>query len=158
MNVSEKKKQELLGKKRCVVCYSEEVNPDLYLYKQVEKSRFIRRGSGSEKFWFKVELPTCKVCGKQFYRWKSYNLWSNFIYGLGVITIIIGICFLIFHELMGDMGIPLLGVGFLVVILVLIMRYLIGKMNSNPSNYFFYDFLNKNFYIKPKGELDWIFY
>ncbi len=158
MDKKEKERPEILSKQKCVVCYSEEVSPDLYLYKQGEKSRIIRIGNRREKYKFKEEVPTCKVCGKQFYRWESYNLWSNVIYGLGLVTIILGICFLIFYELMGDRGVPLLGVGFLIVIPSLILRYIIGKMKFNPSNYFFYDFLNKIFYIKPKGELDWIFY
>ncbi len=151
-------KPEILDNKKCVLCSSEEVSSNLYLYKQAEKSNFKRRGNRRNRFRFKEEISTCKACEKQLYKWNAYNLLSNIIYGLGIVTIILGICFLIFHQLMGDRGVPLLGIGFFIVIGDLILRYIIGKMNSNPNNYFFYDFMSNNFYIKPKGELNWLLY
>jgi len=147
-----------LENKKCVVCSSEEVSSDFYVYKQAEKSIFNRLKNRRDSYRFREVIPTCKVCVKEFHRWKLYNLLSNVVYGLGIVTIIIGICFLIFHQLVGDRGVPLLGVGFLIVIWDLIFRFIIGKINSNPNNYFFYDFLNGNFYIKPRGESDWIKY
>ena len=65
---------------------------------------------------------------------------------------------MIFQNFMGDIGVPILGLGFLIIITGLILRYVIGKVSSNPSNYYFYDFLSKSFYIRPKREEKWILY
>lgn len=158
MDIKEKEKPEILSNLRCVVCCSGETSSEIYIYKQVEKSVFFSMFNKSENLHITLEIPACRVCRKQFHKWGSYNLWSNSIYLLGLVTVILGIFFLIFHQLMGDRGVLLLGVGFLIVVNGLILRYVIGKINSNPNNYFFYDFLSRNFYIKPKGESDWILY
>ena len=158
MGIDEKKNQEILSKVRCVVCYSGDNNPELYIYKQTEKSNFIRKLKKRDNLTFRLEVPTCQECRKKFHKWRRYNLWSNGFYVLGLVTVILGIFFLVFHQVLGDTGVPLLGVGFLLVVYSLFLRYLIGKINSNPSHYFFYDFSGNSFYIKPKGENDWILY
>ena len=158
MDKKEKKRPEILGNLQCVVCCSGEIHSEIYIYKRVEKSVFYRMFNKSENLRITLEIPVCTACWKQFHKWRSYNLWSNGIYLLGLVTVVLGIFFLILHQFMGDRGVPLLGVGFLIVICGLILRYIIGKINSSPGNYFFYDFLSKTFYIKPKGEIDWILY
>ena len=158
MDIDEKKNQEILSKVQCVVCYSDDPCPELYIYKQTEKSYYVRKLKKRDNLTFSLEVPTCQECRKKFYKWRRYNLWSNGVYALGLATAILGIFFLIFHQVLGDRGIPLLGVGFLLVIYSLVLRYIIGKIRSNPNHYFFYDFSGNNFYIKPIGENDWILY
>ncbi len=158
MDKKQKERPGILSNLRCVVCCSGEIHSEIYIFKRVEKSVFYRMFNKSGNLRITLEIPTCTTCRKQFHKWRSYNLWSNGIYLLGLVTVGLGIFFLIFHQFMEDTGVLLLGVGFLIVICGLILRYIIGKINSNPSNYFFYDFLSRNFYIKPKGESDWILY
>ena len=158
MDIDEKKNQEILSKVQCVVCYSGDTYPELYIYKQTEKSNFIRKLKKRDNLTFRLEVPTCQDCRKKFHKWRWYNIWSNGVYVLGLATVILGIFFLIFHQVLGDRGIPLLGIGFLLIIFSLVLRFIIGKIRSNPNQYFFYDFSGNNFYIKPIGENDWILY
>ena len=114
----------------------------------------VKRGNA---FTIAIELQTCLTCKKKFQRWSLYNFGSNGIYVVGIICVIISIFFLIFHQMgVGDIGVPLLGIGFLIIISGLILRFIVGKVSSNPSNYFFYDFLSSRFYISQKGEKNWI--
>ncbi len=158
MDINEKKEHEKLSKSKCVICDSVDICSSSYKYKQIEKLTLfasVKRGSA---FNFSLEVPTCPTCKQKFHRWSLYNLGSNAIYVLGLLSAITGICFLILQQFMGDKGIPLLILGFLIVITGLILRYIVGKISSNPSNYFFFDFLSNNFYIRPNGEENWILY
>ena len=158
MDIKKKEKLEKSSNLQCVVCDSPEIYSEPYKYKQKEKSKLFASTKRGSAFSITLEVPICLMCRKQFHRWNLYNLSSNGIYILGLVSVIIGICFLIFHQFVGDKGVPLLGFGFLIVIAGLILRYVVGKISSNPSNYFFYDFLSNSFYIRPKRDENWILY
>jgi len=158
MDIKKKKKYEKSSKLQCVVCGSPEIYSEPYKYKQNEKSKLFASAKRGSAFNITLEVPTCLMCRKIFHRWNLYNLGSNGIYILGLVSVIIGICFLIFHQFMGNKGVPLLGFGFLIVIVGLILRYVVGKVGSNPSYYFFYDFLSNSFYIRSKRDENWILY
>jgi len=158
MSNYEKRKQEILNKLRCVACGSLNLYSEPYKFRQVEKIKSLARLRKKSTLIFALDLPICQVCRKKFYKWRVYNITSILIFAIGLISVIIGIFFLIFHQILGDMGVPLIGFGFSFVITGLIVRYVIGKIESNPSNHFFYDFINNDFYVKQKGETNWILY
>ena len=158
MGIDQKKSQDILHKLRCAVCCSGEIYSEPYEYKQVEKIILFRSLRSRDNFSKTIKVHTCEKCRNQFRRWKIYNLSSNVIFLLGLTCVVLGIFFLIFHQVMGDRGIPLIIIGFLLVAYTLTLRYIIGKISSNPSNYFFYDFSNNMFYIKPEGEIEWMLY
>ncbi|UCD02161.1 MAG: hypothetical protein JSV23_03865 [Promethearchaeota archaeon] len=158
MSINEKKKQEFIDKLKCVACNSKNVYPEPYKYKQVEKIKILARIRKNSTLVFTLDLPICIVCKKKFFKWRFYNYPSILIFVLGVLTIVIGILFLIFHQIFGERGVPLISFGFVFVIIGLVVRYIIGKIDSNPRNHFFYDFINTDFYVKPEGESNWILY
>ncbi len=157
MPIKEKKKQTLLTKLKCVVCTSRN-NLEQYQYKQSVKMKTLTKLGDSSNFKYTMELPICQICKKKFFKWRIYNISSILIFGLGLTSLITGILSLIFHQILGDSGVPIIGFGFFFTLTSLIFRYLIGKIESNPSNYFFYDFIGKVFYVRPKEETDWIPY
>jgi len=57
-----------------------------------------------------------------------------------------------------NIGVQIISFGFLFLISSLIFRYILGRIESSPNNYFFYDFIGKIFYIKPRQEKNWILY
>ncbi|MFX1304570.1 MAG: hypothetical protein ACFFBV_05680 [Promethearchaeota archaeon] len=158
MDINGKKKQLILNKLKCVACGSANVYLEPYKYKQVEKIKTLKKFRKNSPLKFKLDLPICQGCRKNFYRWKIYNNTSMLIFVFGLISVLTGIFFLISHRILGDIGVPLIVFGFFFVATGLIVRYVIGKIDSNPSNYFFYDFINNDFYVKQKGETDWILY
>lgn len=158
MSIIKKKKQEKSHKSRCLICGSVQIHSELYKYKQIERTKLFGSAKRGSAISIKIEIPTCQNCKKKFHKWNLINLGSNLIYALGLVNVIIAIFFMFFYRFMGEIGLPLLGFGFLIIITGLILRYIIGKIRSNPSNYFFYDFLGKTFYIRPKKEEDWIQY
>lgn len=143
---------------RCIVCGSNEVYSEPYKYKQVEIIKNLVSLRKKSNLIFTLEVPTCQECNTKLKKWTLYNRISMGIFILSLTSVITGIFFLIFHQVYGDIGVPIIGFGFLFTITSLIFRYIIGKNGSNPSNYFFYDFTGKVFYVKPKEENDWIPY
>ncbi len=158
MGINGKKKHLILNKLKCVACSSTNVYSEPYKYKQVEKIKALAKLRKNSTLKFTLDVPICQGCRKNFYKWTIYSNTSMLIFVLGLTIVLIGIFFLIFHQILGDKGVPLISFGFFFVITGLIVRYVIGKIDSNPSNYFFYDFFNNSFYVKPKGETDWILY
>ena len=158
MSSDEKKKHAILTKLKCVACGSIDVYSEPYKYKQTEKMKALAKLRKNSTIIFTLDVPICQDCRKKFFKWTIYNKASILIFILGLTSVIIGIFFLIFHQILGDRGVLLIGLGFIFIIIGLIIRYIIGKIDSNPSNYFFYDFFNNDFYVKLKGETDWILY
>ena len=158
MGPTNKKKQDNRVNIDCVVCNSVVKSPETYTYNQKEKTSIFATVKRGNAFTIALEVPICLTCRKKFQRWSLYNLGSNGIYVMGVVCVIISIFFLIFHQLVGEIGVPLLSIGFLIIISGLILHFIVGKVSSNPSNYFYYDFLSNNFYVKPIAEADWVLY
>ena len=158
MSSDEKKKHAILTKLKCVACGSTNVYSEPYKYKQIEKIKVLAKLRKNSTIIFTLDVPICQGCRKKFSKWRIYNNTSILIFILGLTNVIIGIFFLIFHQILGDRGVVLIGLGFIFIITGLIVRYIIGKIGSNPSNYFFYDFFNNDFYMKPNGESNWILY
>jgi hypothetical protein len=158
MGIDKKQGKDILSKLKCVVCCSDETYSEPYEYKQAEKTALSRYIRSSNDDHIILKVYTCEKCRSQFQRWRIYNFSSNGIYVLGLTCVILGILFLIFHQIMGDRGFPLIIIGFSLVVYALLLRFIIGKIGLNPSNYFFYDFSSDIFYIKPEGELEWISY
>ncbi len=158
MPIKEKKKQTLLTKLKCVVCSSRNVYLEQYQYKQTVRIKALAKLRKNSKFIFTMESPICQACKKKFYKWRIFNIISILIFVLGLTSLITGIFFLFFHQIFGDSGVPIIGFGFFFTLTSLTFRYVLGKIESNPSNYFFYDSLGKIFYVKPKEETDWIPY
>ncbi len=158
MTNKEKEKPEILVKLKCVACGSANVYSKPYKYKQVTEKKIFTKFRKKEALLFSLDVPICLVCKKKFHKWTIYNNSSILIFIFGISSVIIGMFFLIFHQIYGNLGVLIIGFGFLFTISSLIFRYIIGKIESNPSNYFFYDFIGKVFYVKPKEEKNWIPY
>ncbi|NVM38333.1 MAG: hypothetical protein HWN81_22250 [Candidatus Lokiarchaeota archaeon] len=158
MTHKEKEKPEILEKLKCAACGSTNVYSKPYKYKQVAKEKILRKFRRKEAFLFSLDVPICLVCKKKFHKWTIYNNLSILIFIFGISSVTLGIFFLIFHQIFGDIGIQIINFGFLFTVSSLIFRYIIGKIESNPNNYFFYDFVGKVFYVKPREDKDWIPY
>ena len=158
MKINEKTNHNTDNKLRCIVCGSNELYSELYKYKQVEKSKSLVNLRKKSNLIFTLEVPTCQECNKKLKKWTLYNRISMGIFILSLTSVITGIFILIFHQIYGDIGVLIIGLSFLFTISSLIFRYIIGKIESNPSNYLFYDFIGKVFYVKPKEEQIWIPY
>ncbi|MBA7709870.1 hypothetical protein ES703_118796 [subsurface metagenome] len=158
MAFNEKKKQAILTRLKCVVCSTRNVFLEQYQYKQTVRIKTLANLRKNSKFIFTMESPICQACKKKFYKWRIFNIISILIFVLGLTSLITGIFFLFFHQILGDSGVPIIGFGFLFTLTSLTFRYILGKIESNPSNYFFYDSQGKIFYVKPKEETDWIPY
>ena len=117
MALNKKKKQDNRVTVDCVVCNSVVKSPEKYTYNQKEKTSMFATVKRGNAFTIAIELQTCLTCKKKFQRWSLYNFGSNGIYVVGIICVIISIFFLIFHQMgIGDIGVLLLGVGFLIII------------------------------------------
>jgi len=158
MDTNEKIKQKIINGLKCVACGSSNVYSEPYKFTQIEKFKSLINLRGKKSVTFKLKIPTCKECYKKFLMWKIYDIISLCVFVLSMLSVTIGIFFLFFHQFIGEKGVLLIGFGFLFIILSLIIRYLIGKIDSNPNNYFFYDFSNQVFYVKQKGQSNWILY
>ena len=158
MKINKKTNRKTDNKLRCIVCGSNEVYSEPYKYKQVEIIKNLVSLRKKSNLIFTLEVPTCQECNTKLKKWTLYNRISMGIFILSLTSVITGIFFLIFHHIYGDIGVPIIGFGFLFIMSSLILRYIIGKIESNPSNYFFYDFIGKVFYMKPKEEKNWIPY
>ncbi|MFX1418467.1 MAG: hypothetical protein ACFE9N_06055 [Promethearchaeota archaeon] len=158
MGPNEKQRQKNIIGLKCAACGSSNVYLEPYKYTQNENFKSVINLRRRKSRTFKIQVPICKECFKKFLVWKIYDKISLFLFVLSLLSVIIGIFFLFFYQLIGEEGVLLIGFGFLFIIISLGVRFLLGKINSNPNNYFFYDFLNEIFYLKPSREKSWIFY
>jgi hypothetical protein len=156
MDLNERKEDITPSKVMCVACGSLDVYSEPYRYKQVEKAKVLVRLRKKESSLTTLEVPACQKCFKMFKRWKLYNFFSMFIFIFSLISVVIGVIFLIFYQIFSSLGVPLIGFSFIFVVGSLFVRYAIGKIESNPQNYIFYDNVNEILYVKPKGEINWI--
>ncbi|MFX1503027.1 MAG: hypothetical protein ACFFDH_18850 [Promethearchaeota archaeon] len=158
MTNKEKEETEILKKIKCLVCGSINAYSKPYTYTQVAERKILKKIRNKEVLWFSFKVPICLNCKNKFYKWKIYLYISISSFTIGILNIIFGIFCLVFHQLFEDLGIKIIIPGFLIIFFSLIFRYLIGRIESSPNNYFFYDFRSKIFYVKPSEENDWIPY
>lgn len=158
MTNEEKKNSENLTKLKCIACGSKYAYSKLYKYRQVAEKKIFTKFKKKESSLFSLDVPICLLCKKRFHKWTFYNNSSRIIFIFGIASVIFGIFFLILHQIFEDIGVPTILFGFLFIISSLVFRYIIGRIESNPNNYFFYDFVGMVFYVKPKEEKDWIPY
>ncbi len=146
------KKPEVLKKLKCLVCGSKDVYSKPYKYKQLPDKKLLTKFRNKRALKFLLDIPICLNCIKKFHKWKIYIILSLLIFIIGILDVIIGIFYLILHQIFEDLGIKIIDIGFLVIISSIISRYILRKIESNPNNYFFYDFVSRVFYVKPIEE------
>ncbi|MFW9987671.1 MAG: hypothetical protein ACFFC3_03365 [Candidatus Odinarchaeota archaeon] len=151
-------KPEVLKKLICLACGSKDVYSKPYKYKQLPEKKLLTKFRNKRALKFLLDVPICFNCNKKFHKWKTYIIFSILIFIIGILGVIIGIFYLILHQIFGDLGVKIIGIGFLVIISSIISRYILGKIEFNPNNYFFYDFVGRVFYVKPSEKKDWIPY
>ncbi|MFX1365779.1 MAG: hypothetical protein ACFFCE_02980 [Promethearchaeota archaeon] len=158
MENKEKEVPEILKKFKCLVCGTVNAYSKPYKYKQLAERKLLKKIRNKEVLRFLFEVPICFNCKNKFYKWKIYLYISISSFTIGIFNVIFGIFCLVFHQIFEDLGIKIIIIGFLIIFSSLIFRYLIGRIETSPTNYFFYDFRSKIFYVKPSEENDWIPY
>ena len=100
---------------KCVACGSSNVHSVPYKYIQNENYKSIINLRRKKSNNFKIKVPICKECYKKFLIWKIYDNISLFLFVISLLSVIIGIFFLFFHQLLGEVGVLLIGFGFLFI-------------------------------------------
>lgn len=158
MIIRKNEKPDFLKNLKCLVCGSKDVSSKPYKYKQLPEKKLLTKFRNKRALKFLLDIPICLNCIKKFHKWKIYIIISLLIFIIGILGVIIGIFYIILHQIFEDLGVKIISIGFLVIISSIISRFILKKIESNPNNYFFYDFVGRVFYVKPSEEKDWIPY